>query len=70
MGKIAQLLMKTTSEKKEKKYRENVENKKHHKKIALLLKRDSGWRRHPDLNWGIKVLQTSALPLGYGAGYK
>ena len=25
------------------------------------------WRRHPDLNWGIKVLQTSALPLGYGA---
>ena len=27
------------------------------------------WRRHPDLNWGIKVLQTSALPLGYGAGY-
>ena len=24
------------------------------------------WRRHPDLNWGIKVLQTSALPLGYG----
>ena len=26
------------------------------------------WRRHPDLNWGIKVLQTSALPLGYVAG--
>ena len=26
----------------------------------------SYWRRHPDLNWGIKVLQTSALPLGYG----
>ena len=25
------------------------------------------WRRHPDLNRGIKVLQTSALPLGYGA---
>ena len=25
------------------------------------------WRRHPDLNWGIEVLQTSALPLGYGA---
>ena len=25
------------------------------------------WRRHPDLNWGVKVLQTSALPLGYGA---
>ena len=25
------------------------------------------WRRHPDLNWGVKVLQTSALPLGYVA---
>ena len=25
------------------------------------------WRRHPDLNWGIEVLQTFALPLGYGA---
>ena len=25
------------------------------------------WRRHPDLNWGVKVLQTFALPLGYGA---
>jgi hypothetical protein len=24
-------------------------------------------RRHPDLNRGIEVLQTSALPLGYGA---
>ena len=28
------------------------------------------WRHHPDLNRGIKVLQTSALPLGYGALYK
>ena len=27
----------------------------------------SYWRRHPDLNWGMKVLQTSALPLGYVA---
>ncbi len=27
------------------------------------------WRRHPDSNWRIKVLQTSALPLGYGAPY-
>ena len=26
-------------------------------------------RRHPDLNWGIKVLQTSALPLGYSAKF-
>ena len=25
------------------------------------------WRRHPDLNRGIKVLQTLALPLGYSA---
>ena len=25
------------------------------------------WRRHSDLNWGIEVLQTSALPLGYAA---
>ena len=25
------------------------------------------WRRHPDSNWRIKVLQTFALPLGYGA---
>ncbi len=24
------------------------------------------WRYHPDLNWGIKVLQTFALPLGDG----
>ena len=27
------------------------------------------WRRHPDLNRGIKVLQTLALPLGYSAVY-
>ena len=27
------------------------------------------WRHHPDLNRGIKVLQTSAFPLGYGAIY-
>ena len=25
------------------------------------------WRRRPDSNWRIKVLQTSALPLGYAA---
>ena len=24
------------------------------------------WRSHPDLNWGMVVLQTTALPLGYG----
>ena len=41
----------------------------------ILLKRHEGgpqpaltfWRRHPDLNWGIRILQTLALPLGYGA---
>ena len=33
----------------------------------LLAKIVDFWRHHPDLNWGIKVLQTSALPLGYGA---
>ena len=27
------------------------------------------WRRHPDLNRGIGVLQTRALPLGYVALY-
>ena len=27
------------------------------------------WRRHPDLNRGIRVLQTLALPLGYVAVY-
>ena len=25
------------------------------------------WRRHPDSNWRIKLLQSFALPLGYGA---
>ena len=29
----------------------------------------SFWRCHPDLNWGITVLQTVALPLGYGTIY-
>jgi hypothetical protein len=24
-------------------------------------------RQHPDSNWGMEVLQTSALPLGYAA---
>jgi hypothetical protein len=26
------------------------------------------WRRRPDSNWGMELLQSSALPLGYGAG--
>ena len=30
----------------------------------------SFWRYRPDLNWRIRVLQTRALPLGYGTIYK
>ena len=26
----------------------------------------SDWRCHPDSNWGVELLQSSALPLGYG----
>ena len=28
---------------------------------------ESFWRRHPDLNWGVRELQSLALPLGYDA---
>ena len=28
------------------------------------------WRCRPDLNWGMKVLQTFALPLGHGTRYE
>ena len=28
------------------------------------------WRCCPDLNWGMKVLQTFALPLGHSTGYE
>ncbi len=38
---------------------------KHTKKRTLRVR--CVWRRHPDLNWGIEVLQTFALPLGYDA---
>ena len=31
------------------------------------MRSQSVWRRHPDLNWRIRVLQTLALPLGYSA---
>ena len=37
------------------------------KKLGILFPSFQHWRHHPDLNWGVKVLQTSALPLGYGA---
>ena len=43
-------------------------NKKRNSKLNSFLQ-IIYWRRHPDLNWGIKVLQTSALPLGYSAVY-
>ena len=36
------------------------------KNKALLLKCFVFWRYRPDLNWRITVLQTGALPLGYG----
>ena len=36
-------------------------------KNKLLCLRGLFWRHHPDLNWGIKLLQSFALPLGYGA---
>ena len=39
------------------------------KKSAHFHERIFVWRRHPDLNWGITVLQTVALPLGYDAEY-
>ena len=44
-----------------------------HEHIRFFLKNSApvrcivSWRRHPDLNRGIKVLQTLALPLGYSA---
>jgi hypothetical protein len=37
------------------------------KKAATICVTAFFWRRHPESNRGIKVLQTSALPLGYGA---
>ena len=40
---------------------------KHHWKNLVPKNEVFFWRRHPDLNWGIRVLQTHALPLGYGA---
>lgn len=35
-----------------------------HKNVHIRTNRK---RRHPDSNWGMEVLQTSALPLGYAA---
>ncbi len=46
-----------------------------HFKISRYPKRNTSqqagvsfWRCHPDLNWGVELLQSSALPLGYGTG--
>ena len=36
-----------------------------HRKVCILF-----WRYRPDLNWRITVLQTGALPLGYGPIWK
>ena len=36
------------------------------RKAAVLQNSRFVWRCRPDLNWCIEVLQTSALPLGYG----
>ena len=36
----------------------------------LLAKNVDFWRYRPDLNWGLRVLQTLALPLGHGTVYK
>ena len=36
----------------------------------LLSKLAEFWRYRPDLNWGIKVLQTFALPLGHGTVFE
>ena len=41
------------------------DKKTDHRKVVCL----PNWRRHPDLNRGIRVLQTHALPLGYVAIY-
>ena len=43
----------------------NFENKKVDKFFSELV--NLSWRRHPDLNWGMELLQSSALPLGYVA---
>jgi hypothetical protein len=45
-------------------------SKRRKEKNLILSKSGSFWRRHPDLNWGIRVLQTLALPLGYDATLK
>ena len=43
-----------------------VARPKTQKSAAVFRLRRFSWRCHPDLNWGIKVLQTFALPLGHG----
>ena len=35
---------------------------RHYRRLCV-----SKWRRHPDSNWRMKLLQSFALPLGYGA---
>ena len=38
--------------------------------LRLPFRHTSFWRYHPDLNRGMRVLQTLALPLGYGTTTK
>ena len=47
--------------------RKNLEKVK--KRSARSSPANRFWRRHPDLNRGVRVLQTLALPLGYGADF-
>ena len=46
---------------------ENLRMKNTKQKPCHFVTGFSLWRHHPESNRGIKVLQTSALPLGYGA---
>ena len=40
------------------------------KKTAVPAEQRLFWRCRPDLNWGVRVLQTLALPLGHGTEYE
>ena len=45
----------------------NIKKARIYRAFSCALFAYEGWRRHPDLNRGIRVLQTRALPLGYDA---
>jgi hypothetical protein len=48
-------------------YKTNVNSLIKKKSRRKPIKFAATWRRHPDLNWGIRELQSHALPLGYSA---